>query len=394
METWWKWGGVVAVVVSTACSDVATPNEMPIDAGDAGRTPFPPLPADCDLMPPSASMGVGPSEFARPGARIRAVGDTVYLLRTRGVHAVKVPGGTPALAVPYPIATLPDGTERVLGFRDFWIDESTLFGVFSGAFYRAATMGGSATLLPGHSAPSPSAENRAFYVREGETVYRTTFFPPAAYGIERYSLSGGMPSELLRFNAPIVRRPVVGDGWLYYVDRAEGEAEGTASIFALSLDTGASTAIARGFQSPSLLGFDGNLYVTDSPSAAGFGQLFRIRADHRLEKLTTPYNVILPLEISFAGFKGSGYFTAGAYYHHPDNRRGDSRDVVMRIRPDSDTVEMVRCLPNSSAGPPVPTPVSSFVIDLTAGDSALYLARALVDPSNDTWEDQILEVAR
>ena len=66
----------------------------------------------------------------------------------------------------------------------------------------------------------------------------------------------------------------------------------------------------------------------------------------------------------------------------------------MRIRPDSDTAEMVLCLPNSSAGPAIPTPVSSYVIDLTAGDSALYLARALVDPSNDTWEDQIFEVAR
>jgi hypothetical protein len=149
---------------------------------------------------------------------------------------VKVPGGTPALSVPYPVAALPDGTERVLPFRDFWIDESALFGAVSGAFYRAATTGGSATLLPGHSAPSPGAENHGFYVRAGETVYRATFFPPAAYGIERYSLSGGTPSELLRFNAPNVRRPVVGEGSLYYVDRAEGDAQGTASIFALSLD--------------------------------------------------------------------------------------------------------------------------------------------------------------
>lgn len=149
---------------------------------------------------------------------------------------MKVPGGTPALSVPYPVAALPDGTERVLPFRDFWIDESALFGAVSGAFYRAATTGGSATLLPGHSAPSPGAENHGFYVRAGETVYRATFFPPAAYGIERYSLSGGTPSELLRFNAPNVRRPVVGEGSLYYVDRAEGDAQGTASIFALSLD--------------------------------------------------------------------------------------------------------------------------------------------------------------
>jgi hypothetical protein len=278
-------------------------------------------------------------------------------------------------------------------FRDFWIDETSFIGAVSGVLFSAPATGGSATRLPGYNPPSPSEVGDGFYARAGDNVYRTTFLLPSGYGIERHSLSGGMPSEFVRFTAQNPQRVIVGGDSIFYIDRAEGDGESAAAIFAAALDTGASSAITRGLRFPTLLGFNGDLYLADTSTAAG--QVFRLRADHELEKLTTPYNVILPVEISFTTLRGIGYFTAVAAYDLPDDRRVETRDVVMQVRPDSSTVELVRCLPNPATSPTTPRErMTTQVIDLTAGDTAVYLARTIRDDRNGTWEDQVLEVAR
>jgi hypothetical protein len=388
-----KCGWLLAIVLSPACSDASRSDETPRETDDAGQL-FPILPADCDVLPPSTSMGVGPIvKLADLSKRIRAVGDTVYLHRVDGIYAVNVPEGTPSLFVPDPMGTLSTGATVPLPFRDFWIDETSFIGAVSGVLFSAPATGGSATRLPGYNPPSPSEVGDGFYARAGDNVYRTTFLSPSGYGIERHSLSGGMPSEFVRFSARNLQKIIAGGNSIYYVDRADGDAESAESIFAAALDTGTSSAVARGLRFPTLLGFDRDLYLTDTSTPAG--QVFRLRADHELEKLTTPYNVIVPMEISFTTLRGIGYFTAVAAYHLPDDRRVERRDVVMQVRPDSSTVEVVRCLPNPATSPTTPRErMTTQVIDLTAGDSAVYLARSIRDDRNDTWEDQILEVAR
>jgi hypothetical protein len=183
---------------------------------------------------------------------------------------------------------------------------------------------------------------------------------------------------------------VIGGQSLYFLDREEGDDEGIASIFATPLDASAPVPVARHLKSPRLLGIlDGSLYFDDASSLRA---LFRTRSDSSIEKVAMPSYVMLSIGVAstrFATVGGAGYLSGTALYRLPNDAGTSLRDVVLRLRPDSDKVEVAHCFPDWTVNR------DKFVslIDLAASDSQLYLARSIRDLTNDTWEDEILELA-
>jgi hypothetical protein len=382
------------VAGASACSDGVPPDSPPVDTpADAGPRAFPMLPAECDVLPPHISTGAIPvAESGGPKAkRIRVVGDTVYFAQTTGIHSVKVPGGAPVLAIPYPKVSPPQGGEVSLKYGDFWILDDTFIAAVEDSLYGAPLAGGTPTPLPGYAPASTSDVSGSFYARAGDNIYRTRIFASSVEGIERLPLSGAMRVEFLRFNDWDRGPLVAGADSIYYADSGERDSDSKRSIFAAPLDGSASLRLAENLSLPRLIGFDGDLYVSDRSTLNG--QLFRIRSDRTIEKVSTPYYIAMSLEGGFATLHGVAYFIASAEYRLPDDRRSAIRDVVMRVHPDSAVAEVVQCLPAPPLHPTTPMQsVSASVIDLAAGDSALYVARSISDSRNRTVQNQIFEV--
>jgi len=344
----------------------------------------------------ATSTGAGSlPELAHFGNRIRASGSTIYYHRRGGIHAIQVPGGTGALHVPYPsLAGGADAGARLSPFEDFWIDDKSVLGTARGALYAAPLSGGPAELLPGYGAesPSPWEEEGCHYARTLEYVYRACRIGQSAAVIERLPLSGGPKSAFVSLHGSRPSPLVIGGQSLYFVDREEGDDENTASIFATPLDASAPVPVARHLPRPSLHGFlDGHLYFVDASIARG--QLWRLRSDSSVEKVTVPDNAAfssLPDETRFASVGGVGYVTARALYRLPSDAGTTLRDVVFRIRTDNAGAEVAHCLPNRID---TTARVHADFIDLVASDSRLYYAFSLVDHAKSTWEDQILELA-
>jgi hypothetical protein len=387
------YGSALVIAMSSACS--ASPSdELTPPTQDAGGADFPILPANCSDLSAGTSTGIGPStELAHLGRRIRAAGKSVYYHRAFAIHAIDVPGGTGAPLVVYPEDNdSGSGVTRQLRFRDFWVDGTSILGAVAGALYSAPSSGGKATLMPGYVAPSwqTAIEDQGYYARHGETVFRTSQTGPSISVIERLSVTGGPASMFVQLRGGEQRAIAIGDGRLYFTDRAEGDEGAKASIFATPLDAAAPVVVARGLENPRLLGFNGNeLYLADD--SRFLGQLWRLRADGTLVKLSMPEFAVMP-GISdtarFTTFGAGSYVRARALYRLPGDAGTTLRDVVLRIQPDSEVVEVAQCFANPAPDPPS-SDVSIMTIDLAAGDSALYFARAFLDTNKKTWDERI-----
>jgi hypothetical protein len=387
------YGTALAIAMSSACS--ASPSDEPTPpTPDAGGGDFPVLPANCSDLTGGTSTGIGPSTaLAHRGHRIRAAGKTVYYHRAAAIHTIDVPGGTGAPLVLNPDSNDSDGgVARELRFRDFWLDGTSILGAVAGALYNAPLSGGKATLLPGYVAPSYNAavEDQGYYARHGDTVFRTSQTGPSNYVIERLSVTGGPVSMFVQLRGDEQGAIVIGDGRLYFTDRAEGDEGSNTSIFATPLDAAAPVVVARNLGNLRLLGFHGNeLYLADNSHP--HGQLWRMRPDGTLVKLSMPETAGLsgiPDGTRFASFGANSYVTARVLYRLPGDAGTTLRDVVLRIRPDSEIVDVAQCLANPTPDPQ-PYDVSIVTIDLAAGDSAVYYARAFLDTNNKSWDERI-----
>jgi hypothetical protein len=321
---------------------------------------------------------------------------TVYYHRAAGIHAIDVPGGTGVLQLSYPEATVSSG-KRPLKFRDFWVDSTSALGAIGGALYDGELSGGTAALRPGYSAPSydATAEDQGYYAAGGGAVFRTARADSSTSLIERLPVTNGPGAVFLQMRRDKQAPIFIADNFLYYVDWADGESGDTASIFMTPLDGAAPFPVARGLQSPHLLGFfDHALYFQDS--SAQRGQLWRVRPVEAAEKLTIPDYAtlaILPDDTRLAGLGSSVYVTARALYQQPDDAGTSFRDVVLRIDSGSNNADVAQCLPNTAGDPGVPPgdyAVSN--VDLAAGDSAVYLSRVFLNANKATWEERISEV--
>jgi hypothetical protein len=390
-----RYGAALAIAMSYGCSDSAAPLQPPIEK-DAGGQKYPTLPASCDDMSSVTSTGQGPStELIHGNHRLRVTNRTVYYHRAAGIHAIDVPGGTGVLQLAYPEATVSSG-KRPLEFRDFWLNSTSALGAIGGALYDGALSGGAAALRPGYSAPSygAAAEDQGYYAVGGDAVFRTVR-TDSSTSIERLPVKSGPGAVFLQMRRDKQTPIFIADNFLYYVDWADGESGETASIFMTPLDGAAPFPLARGLQSPHLLGYyDHTLYFQDS--SAQLGQLWRVRPVAAAEKLTIPDYAalgILPDDTRLAGLGSSVYVTAHALYQQPDDAGTSLRDVVLRIETGSTNAEVVQCLPNTAGDtgvPPQDYAISN--VDLAAGDSAVYLSRVFLDADKATWEERISEV--
>ena len=404
-STFHAYGAALFMMLFAACaSESSIQAPVATDAGDAGDRDVPLLPPECDKAPPATSTGAGPLlELAHFEHRIRASGNTIYYHRAGGIHAIQVPGGTGNLLVPYPLkARGADAATRLSSFDDFWVDAKSVIGADKGALYTAPSAGGTAELLPGYDSDSSSpweGGEISHYARSREHVYRIARVGESSAAIERLPLAGGPRSTFVSLHGSFYHRGsrpgpiVIGGQSLYFLDREEGDEEGTASIFATPLDASAPVPVARHLRYPRLLGMvDGILYFADQ--LIGRGQLWRLGPDSSLEKVTLPGNVGFSVSDDgnrFVSVNGVGYVNVYAHYRLPNDAGTTLRDAVVRIRSDNTTAEIAHCFPDWTGGAPRDEKVMFFV-DLAASDSRLYFALSLQDRTNGTWDDQILDL--
>ena len=392
------YGAALVIAMSCGCSDppdFPPPNPTP----DAGGKEYPLLPADCDDMTSVTSSVSGSSvQLAHFYHRIRAADRTVFYHRERdGLHNIEVPGGTSALLAPYPDVLDVGGAPKQLPmFRDFWISGTSILGAVGGALYDVASSSKAATLRTGYTAPSyvSAVEDRGYYARQDDTVFRTVRLATTGYAIERLPVASGPASVFLQLRGEHDGPIVAGGNVLYFIDRAEGDQGDAASIFATPLDAAAPTLVVGGLRDPGLLGMhDGALYFRDDSST--YGQLWRVRPDHAPEKLTMPGHAVLPIDaddLRFASFGGAAYVTAHALYRLPGDAGTSLRDIVLRLRSGSDASDVSQCLPDVPSNGASPDDFAVGNVDMTAGDSALYLSRFFLNTKAKSWDERITEL--
>jgi hypothetical protein len=199
----------------------------------------------------------------------------------------------------------------------------------------------------------------------------------------------------VRFNKALTHYQfLVGSGdSLHYVDDTEPGSSRPA-LFITPLHEAMPTIVPVDFRPSSVVGFNGNLYVTEGGGISRT-DLWRRARDGMWTKLKLPRHMAVESipNIRYAARGDESYFTGFAYYRAPDDLRSAYRDVILRVRDDSDTVEVARCLPETFIDPTTPrSDLSTRILDLAVDGDALYVVSSTLDSKKWSWNDHIVEV--
>jgi hypothetical protein len=412
------------------CSDPSTPHaSTSLDGGSDGAlyAIAPPLPKICDdslaeTVIDSPSLTISPP-------RLRIVGEELYFQTGDGIHRTTFPNGTDtlviaALQVPSPT---PDADMWSVGVWDFWVDTTSITAIVADAIYTAPREDGGVFALKAGTAPDWSSASVAIafgslYERSGDTVYRVVEDPPSRTGtpsqrgstIRKLSLIDGVATDFLRLALPDANAVRIAGDDIHYIDIEEHERQRDAallgsglSLFRSPLAEPRPMKLAGPFFHGNIAAVDSAVYVSEdavSVSEDGFaalGKLWRIAAGVSPVALRLPAGVAAyhGRDSRISAFNqgaihdGALYWLTNASYRLPDDRRTARRYVVVRIRPDSDRVELVRCLPEPSNALVPRDHLYMEVNDIAASETGVYVSVRHVDRRALTTQTHIYRVA-